>query len=543
MLTWYKRSLLIGQLEFDNIPLHVDQCFYKMAINRTTLSDTKDVIIVILGLLTFFVSVLILGWWYPRRDRKEDRKNSKEARQKDEKDREEARQKAKDDREEARQKAEDDREEARLKAEKDREEARLKADAEKIAAVLSKKYDKVEKIFQDFKTTVDKLKEKTINDGFTEFDVLLYMCHPDKWQIFEDLVGGTPVNGSLMIVSDVNKIMKLFIQFRIQLSSIHDKACPEDIKTEFSDEIIKMGETIYPFVSTSRQKIIEKVLIYFGYTGSSTSAAQGTTTPSTVTLQDTTTPSTGAAQGTTTNPEDRGAQPSNAHNTITMEPPHTNQQANERLIPYPGHDVIQRAIPYIEHFGYINGEMSCNITCKDSNIKCLETCVEVGVSGVIENENEIWNCIIELWPQQPSESELSPQDDLLHLIRMVMFKLLDNSNFFDEEKLSTFSENVVAFVNLPENLVKDVLTMNCKNALDDIETHIKNLRSFKVTLENEEVLNLQNLAEQLHKFVKEVIQEHNINVGTLAQGRGHPRMMSPCTSSSSNFSQDSQSAH
>ena len=50
-----------------------------------------------------------------------------------------------------------------------------------------------------------------------------------------------------------------------------------------------------------------------------------------------------------------------------------NQQANEAMIPYPGHDAMKDAIPYIGYFRYKNGKMSCNITCKDSHIKNLET--------------------------------------------------------------------------------------------------------------------------------------------------------------------------
>ena len=50
-----------------------------------------------------------------------------------------------------------------------------------------------------------------------------------------------------------------------------------------------------------------------------------------------------------------------------------NQQANEGMIPDPDHDAMKDAIPYIGYFRYKNGKMSCNITCKDTHIKNLET--------------------------------------------------------------------------------------------------------------------------------------------------------------------------
>jgi hypothetical protein len=193
----------------------------------------------------------------------------------------------------------------------DREEARQKADTEKIAVVLSKEYDAVVKFFDNFKKNVDKLKAKNITtDGegnnFTEFDVLLYMCHPENMERFDNtdqhgLLGTSshvtatgdanyatiPRRGSCYgireVTSDVEEIIKLFIEFRIQLSSIHDKACPEDIKSEFSTKIIDMGKTIFPFVSPYRQKVIKKVLKYFGFPDTTPGTQDAGTVPNTTT--------------------------------------------------------------------------------------------------------------------------------------------------------------------------------------------------------------------------------------------------------------------
>ena len=155
----------------------------------------------------------------------------------------------------------------RLRDDKLREEAKQKADAENCAAVLCEKFDEVEGIFDRFKQKVVKLSEKKVTGRFSEYDVLAYMCHPDNQKTFNkpNQSGGDNTRyGIKEVMSDVDSIMKLFFAFRLKLSLIHDKTCPNDIKDEFSSKITEMGKAIKPFVTDARQKVIEKVLTYFG---------------------------------------------------------------------------------------------------------------------------------------------------------------------------------------------------------------------------------------------------------------------------------------
>ena len=412
----------------------------------------------------------------------------------------------------------------------DREEARQKADTEKIAAVLSKQYDEVEKILHNFKKNVEKLANNIIitdeeGKNTTEFDVLLYMCHPGNMERFDntDQHGtsshvelGTAIGdvakyatiprrsscyGIKEVKSDVIKIMKLFTEFRYQLSSIHDKACPEDIKSEFSTKIIDMGKTIFPFVSTPRQNVIKKVLKYFGFPD---------TTPGT---QDA-----GAVPDTTTTPTClsccfpccptqnifRCCVRQNAHgletqNLLPTATPEPNEQANEGLIPYPGHQVIENAISYIKSFKYVNGKMVCNLTCVISHIKSLELFVE---KGKIEEaiKVELSQKIKTLW-QQCYGSDLA--GDLMHWIRMVMFKMSNDSTFSQNQSLPTFIQYVEGIVNSAPNLDKEVIIRECKCALDDMNICIKNLEGAHKHLleENSTQVFLQRHAEELRKFM------------------------------------------
>ena len=185
---------------------------------------------------------------------------------------------------------------------------------------------------------------------------------------------------------------------------------------------------------------------------------------------------------------------------------------------YPGDNTIKRAIPYINYFRYKNGAMSCNIECKYSCFKNLESCVERRISGVMQKENEIRDGIKKLWPEQPSEHQL-PEGDLLHLIRIVMFKMLDNScsNFFNEEHLKGFVEYVKPIVN-SENL--DTVIELCKRELGDIATQINNLcrDNFKPILEDVTTPDILHYhAEGLRMFVGEMVKKHNISIGTMTQ--------------------------
>jgi hypothetical protein len=434
----------------------------------------------------------------------------------------------------------------------------------------------VEKILHNFKKNVEKLANNIIitdeeGKNTTEFDVLLYMCHRGNMERFDntDQHGtsshvelGTATGdvakyatiprrsscyGIKEVTSDVNKIMKLFIEFRYQLSSIHDKACPEDIKSEFSTEIIDMGKTIYPFVSTRRQEVIQKVLRYFGSKAEPPNAGNESTElltgPSNVDTQQSSVPGPSstnqeANQGQTLTESTSWAGPSTADtelnellagpsNAGTQQfsvpgPSSTNHEANQgQTSSQPGDNTIKRAIPYINYFRYNKGEMSCNIECKYLCVKYLQSCVERRITGVIEKQNEIRDGIKKFWPAQPSEpADQLPEGDLLHLIRMVMFKMLDNSRskFFNEERLKKFVENVKSIVNLPKNLDKDTVKNNCEGELEEINKIINILRrdNFKPILEDKTTSKfLHDHAEDLRMFVEKMIKKHNIGIDTI----------------------------
>ena len=521
------------------------------------LIKAKDYIYVIFTplntLLTIF-GLLFINYWWDQRKRKDD--EARKDRQSEIHQEEDAR------------KREMEREEGRWKVkkedkqrEKEREKARQKADTEKIAAVLSKKYDEVERIFHNFKKNVEKLKTKTIHISthpignltrtFTEFDVLLYMCHLNNMEIFDntdqqgrslhalgigaDTTFRSSGYGIKEVISDVNKIMKLFIEFRIQLSSIHDKKCPEDIKSEFSDEIIEMGKTIYPFVSTPRQKVIKKVLRYFGSEAESPNAVtEPTSVPvigapnAGIAVTKSTSvpvigaPNAGIAVTKSTSVPVIGAPNAGIAVTEPTSVPVTGA-LNAGTTVSPGDNAIKHTIPYINYFRYKNGEMSYNVECKYSCVKYLESCVVRRITGVMEKENEIRDGIKTFWPAQPSEpADQLPEGDLLHLIRMVMFKMLDNSRrkFFNEEHLNVFVEYVKRIVNLPKNLDKDTVKNHCERELGNIENHIKELCRgyFTPVLEEKATLDiLHHHAEELRTFVKEKAKKHRISIGTMTQ--------------------------
>jgi hypothetical protein len=322
-----------------------------MADSLPGLSITKDIINIICTLIQTFILGILVFWWN-RRNRKQDKK-------------------------EARQKADQDRKEAKRKEEADRQ----KADREKIIAILCENYDEVQEIFHDLKKSVDNLKERKINTGsrtfYTEYDVLQYMCHGNNWDKFnEPRLSKNNSDGREDIMFQVRRIMKFFKDFSFQLSAI-DKTCPNDIKSEFSTEIIDMAKTIYPFMTKTRQKLIKKVVIYFGC-------------------------------------------------------------ANEGLLLYPGpgHDEIKQAIPYIEHFWYSNGEMNSNIECKYPNVKNLGRHVEDRIPEIIEIEAEICDKIGEILESTPQGDLLH----LIRLMMLEIKNNFDKNNFDTEEKEKRFKQ-------------------------------------------------------------------------------------------------------
>ena len=265
----------------------------------------------------------------------------------------------------------------------------MKADAEKIAAVLIKKYDEVDKIFGNFKENVLELKRNTILGDVTEFDILLYICRSDTNFNNEQPQHQSPSSsqqepssgyGKNNVKSNVKEIMKFFIEFRIQLAPIHNRECPEDIKTEFSNEMKEMGHGIYPFVSSWRQRIIEKVLNYFGHT-----------------IDTPTTSSTNAPE------------------------------------------YIKR---FEYENGKINFKID-SVKSKDSNIETLHKHLVEENTDVVRKSCDILKNIELPW-QGASRMPLELQkEDVLHYTRLVMFKLDElGTSEIDQNKLTSFTEKV-----------------------------------------------------------------------------------------------------
>ena len=429
------------------------------------LTQAKDWIYVFCTVIQTVVGSIVVFWWN-RRNRDQDQKEEK--RKKDEEKRKE-------------------------------DENKQRADAEKIIAILTKNYYGAVEKFQILKEHVDVLKNKKIVTGplaadtFTEFDVLLYMYHRDKF----DVMRTSPVGQA------VTEIMKLFEAFALRLPTMH-RACPDNIRSEFSTEIKKMGEIVYSFVTRAGQEPIERVFEYLDYTDS----VEEDQSDSVQEVQS----GCHRCKQCCCFPYRRvriilgNCGTENAHTVSDTTTPTTDNSADnveELLIPYRGHDVIQRAIPYIEHFRYENGKMSCNIECIYSCIKNLETLIMKGVPN--ETKDEIQAHIRNLWPQHPSESDQLPQGDLLHLIRMVMLKLLDSShsNFFGVG-LDRFVENVKAIVNSPESFDEEVANERCDRAVGNLHLNIHYLQKdqFQSLLKDQRTsLFLEDHAEGLRKFM------------------------------------------
>ena len=445
-----------------------------MAIDVTEAKNWIDAICTGIQTLLAIFGLLFVSYWWEQKKRKEDRK------------------------------------EARRKA----EEETQKANAEKIIAILSENYDELEKNFQTLKKYAHDLKNKKIDTGsrtFTEFDVLLYMCHGDNWNKFDktylspyrDTSLASTGYGRENVMSQVREIMNFFKKFSFELSSI-DKACTNNIKLEFSTEIIEMGKTIYPFVTKTRQKLIEKVLLYFGYTRNvqehNTSIEDQEDLVGCVrcfpcrrtVCRDI------SQQGPETDRLLSSQSTSHAIDIeMTLSEPRASSNVNEGLKPYLGHDEIKHAIPYIETFRYKNGEMVCDLASAFSCIKHLEICVQkkkieqymkVAISKELKS----------LWLQSCGSNL---QGDLLHLIRMLMFKLSNDSTFFPKKLLTSF----VDYVNSAAAVDNEVVIYRCERALQDIEFQIMHLRQedrIKHLMEDEKTqVFLQHHAEGLRKFI------------------------------------------
>ena len=392
------------------------------------LSIAKDIIYVVCTPITTFLAIFALFWW-ERRNRILDRK------------------------------------EAKRKA----NEEKQKVETEKILALLTNdNFVKVVGIFQVLKKLVDKLESKTIDTGsriFTAFDVLLYMCHDDNWHKFDEPSFTKSIPSSLSkparmpmkvvnqreeVMSGVKEIMTFFNDFAFLLS-LTNIPCPNNIKLRFSSEVIAMGKIIHPFVTRAQQQLIRKVVEYFGYAEPDNPIQE----------------SEGCFSGcipwrrrrqATCDPEAQAL----VMNEMIMQP-NANQQTSEVLKTYPGHNAIKTAIPYVENLRYRSGKMYCEWWSShaiDTTTHKLMKRLEEG--QLIEPVKvKILHDIKALW------SELS--GDLLHQLRMILFKQLTDPTFSSSDLLGKFHEDVKPFSYTELNY--------CQPLLDDMQVRIAELLS------------------------------------------------------------------
>ena len=125
-----------------------------------------------------------------------------------------------------------------------------------------------------------------------------------------------------------------------------------------------------------------------------------------------------------------------------------------KLIRYPGHDRMKKAIPYIDHFMYENGKMKCNLECKISSVDTLVLQVVMEKISVGQEQGLLVK-IEEGW------SGLS--GDLLHRLRMLMFanSVTVHGNF-DQYVKSIVNPSSDLTVPLCER-EKENIVRNCEN--------------------------------------------------------------------------------
>ena len=374
----------------------------------------------------------------------------------------------------------------------------------------------MEERFWILKKHLDDLRNKEIVDTgsrtFTEFDVLLYMCHGDNWHNFPEIhqvrYGGLQdqrrdLYGSESVKSDVNEILKFFKNFAFQLSTF-DKSCPDEIKSKVSTEIFEMGKTIYPFMTKTRQTLIEKVLKYFGCALLPSRCKKWCKKIFCERKQCC------FPCRQTQNTPGYSRYSENIHESenervlSTPEPSSREEEASEGLISYPGHDEIKCAIPYIEYFKYEDGEMTCHIPGTDLCIQNHEILFQCGISA--EKDTEIRNEIETLWPGE------MPDGNLLHLIRMVMYMSKTESNkpsFFQDHKYQSFIEFVKTIVYSQYELSKKAVTRQCMNAIQDISSDFTNLSgAHKHLLKDIRTRDLlQGHSRRLRDFMMEMLKE------------------------------------
>ena len=413
---------------------------------------------------------------------------------------------------------------AKKKRKEDQKLEREKYDKEMIGVVLGDEYDKVEATHQDLKNLLSQLKKNFVNGELTELNVLQYMCHPDNRKRFE-LGPGTSIPstsipstsipstsisstsipstsipstsftvvGISSVISKVGKIMKLFVTFRLKLTTMHDKTCPDDIREEFCEEITEMARNIYPFVSRSRQRVIEKVLKYFRQIDPVENRSRISRfliscckitcfalfrtwcSPLRYTLL-----STGSDIEADRHESERES-----------------ENESKVLLPYPGNECIKRKVPYVEWFEYENGEMKFKIGCPYSNLVNLEQLVKEKDENIMRREEEIRAEIYDLLGLTGSQD-----DPLLHLIRLVMLKI-EMNEFERDEKLPKF----ISYVQEIDCALVDSasIVLASERELEDIKTYLRQLRKkHKSVLQDEKTPQfMRNIATELARFIHE----------------------------------------
>ena len=437
-----------------------------MADDPTEVRDWIQFVIYVLCTVIQTVVGSIVVFWWNRRNRKQDQKEAK--RNNDEEKRKE-------------------------------DEKKQRADAQKVIAILSENYEGAVEKFRVLKKHIDILKNKKITTRslatgsrpFTEFDVLLYMCHGDNWHKFvnhsdQSLLSTTPINqtyqplpsttrinqtyqpllqskrigyGREEVMQDVQEIMKLFKDFAFQLPTIY-RGCPDKVKTLFSPKIKEMGIIIYPFVTEIRQELIEEVLMYFGC----------------IRL-----------------PGEQNSNLPGGENPLLSD---ADRQANG-LIPYPGHDAIKDAIRYVEYLRYENDEMKYNIECPHSNITNLEAYVKIREDRIMHQEEDIQQKIGELLDGQV------PVGDLLHVIRIVMLKIKEGYFASPErtEKLNTF-RGYVRHIDSGQ-VSRQARALQCQRNLDRVKLCINDLEGVhKAVLRSSDTpTSLDSIATDLEELI------------------------------------------
>ncbi|XP_046851551.1 uncharacterized protein LOC124444908 [Xenia sp. Carnegie-2017] len=360
-----------------------------------------------------------------------------------------------------------------------REEDRQRADAEKIAENLGDRFFDVESKFHKLKKSLDilRMRERTIVNDLKEFHVLVYMCRKENWGKFhhESIGEATESDPRDDLLSDVKEIIKFILDLRIKLySTLKNQACPDDIKSEFSNKINEMGDYVYNFVPKHQQDIIEKVKNYFD-------PAQ---TEIGIEMQSTTGES--------------------SHSPTANQPPKI----------CPDNAAIENAIPYLKYFKYpkYGQEMTLEFTNSHSDILNPTRLIE---EGLIKENDEVLREINKLWKVIGDEP---PGGGLLHSIRMINYKLCTDKNILNHQDfLEKYERPVANFRMFIEDIIDNDMPTSenaklCKNMLRDVGSiSIELLKRQYLSLRNKSktVDVLENITLELQKLIFEISEGHS----------------------------------